>query len=751
MDRTITIGRNESANSRRHMAVMLFAASVFVSAALLFSIQPIVAKLLLPLLGGAPAVWNTCMLFFQTTLLAGYIYAFVVTRLKVRVQLAVHVLMLVVALVSLPIRLTPFWTNSVPVSDNPSFWLLGCLLVLIGLPFFIISANGPLLQHWFSESALDSEVNAYVLYSVSNAGSLLALLLYPFLVERYLSLQMQTQLWSDFYVLLVLVVGACAALLWRSTAVHQSVKTNVEPDDAEKLENKPIGKERLQWVALAFVPSTLMYGVTSYISTDIAAVPLIWVVPLALYLLTLVVAFARRQPISLRIARAILKLSTIGILLIYLTGLFSRASFLIPIHLFYFVLVAFVFHAELANRKPAAKYLADFYIWLCVGGALGGVFNSLIAPAVFRSIVEYPLAIVLACLLLPAGTAEKKTEWSWANFGLPACMFLLTVALGFSVHQFIPIHLNGMLVAILIPLAISYFLHERSFSFGLAVAAVVVGAGVLLNVNDGVMLASRNFFGIIRVVERDNTRSLMHGITDHGRQSTDPRKRCEPISYYHREGPLGAIFTSFEGRTNETNVAMIGLGTGTATAYSRRNHRWTFYEINPAVISIARNPQYFTYLSECAQAPVDIVVGDARLKLKDAPDAHYNLIVVDAFSSDAIPVHLLTQQALDLYVAKLAPGGVLAFHISNRYLDLAPVIADLANSRGLDSIALDYLRSNDMSKAPSQWIVLASNSYEFASLTKLPYARSLTRGTERRVWTDDYSDVLSAFIWRRPR
>ena len=363
MDTTVIADGHELANTRR-LAVLLFATSVFVSAALLFSIQPIVAKLLLPLLGGTPAVWNTCMLFFQTTLLLGYLYAFFVSRWNIRLQLALQMLILSVAFISLPIQLTPSWANSVPTTENPSLWLLGCLLVLIGLPFFIISANGPLLQKWFCESGLGSEKDPYILYSVSNAGSLLALLLYPVLLERYSSLQMQTQLWSSSYILLVLLVAGCAIVLLRAKVIDGAIQSTVGPYDAETSELEPTKKQRLQWVALAFVPSTLMYGVTNYISTDIAAVPLIWVIPLALYLLTLVVAFALRQPISQRIALPILKLFTVGILLIYMPGLFPHASVLILIHLLYFMWVALVFHAELASRKPAAKYLADFYIWL---------------------------------------------------------------------------------------------------------------------------------------------------------------------------------------------------------------------------------------------------------------------------------------------------------------------------------------------------------------------------------------------------
>lgn len=490
-----------------------------------------------------------------------------------------------------------------------------------------------------------------------------------------------------------------------------------------------------------------MYGVTNYISTDIAAVPLIWVIPLALYLLTLVIAFARRQPATMRIALPLLKLFTMGVLTVYLAGLFWGAIFPLLIHLLYFALVALVFHTELASKKPSAQYLADFYIWLCVGGALGGVFNCLVAPSLFRSIVEYPLAIGLACLLLPDRKREEN-PMGWFDFALPACMLLLTLALGLSIHRILPWQVNGLLLALLIPFALSYFLQPRSFGFGLTVVAVLSGVAVLVTLNDRTILASRNFFGVIRVVDQGNARTLMHGTTAHGRQFTDESSRCEPLSYYHRQGPLGSVFSVFEGRANGTNIAVVGLGTGTAAAYARQNHRWTFYEINPSVVAVARDPRYFTYITECAQAPVDIVVGDARLGLKEAPDRHFDLIVFDAFSSDSIPVHLVTQQALDLYLAKLSAGGMISFHISNHYLDLGPVIANLAHLRGLRALEFNDLQTDLVTgKDPSRWIVLARDSAEYTFLEKLPLARSLSENAKAGVWTDDFSNIVSAFNW----
>jgi hypothetical protein len=743
---------------RRHSSeTLLFGLTIFVSAALLFSVQPLVAKMLLPLLGGTPAVWNTCMVFFQAVLLGGYAYALLVSRWSLQRQLMAQMVLLVVAFVSLPIGLSSAWVNSVPSTDNPSLWLLACLAGTVGLPFFIISSNSPLLQKWFSRTSTTSAQDPYFLYSASNAGSLLALLAYPLVLEPFFSLQLQSRLWTTLYGLLVILVSICALLLWRSLAgngaqasvIHQQIASANGP-----LKDNLLLKRRLRWLLLAFTPSSLMLGVTNYITTDIASVPLLWIIPLALYLLTMVIAFARRQLFFARLPALMVPAATVVLLMIYLADTSGSGNrTLILFHLAYFFFAALMCHSQLAADRPAADHLAEFYVWLSLGGVLGGVFNALIAPLVFRSVIEYPLVILLACLLLPArqGISVPARE-KRLDLLMPALIFLLTFGLGWLVDRLAPGKMIGLLFVLAVPMFVSYPLRKRPLRFALSLGAVMVGAGFVTGAGGTRILhTERNFFGVVRVT-RDEGSGLnwfSHGSTIHGRQNTSPERRCEPLSYYHREGPLGRIFAEFETRAGGAKVAIVGLGAGATVAYTRANESWTFYEINPAVVSIARSQEYFTYLSDCAQSPLEVVLGDARLKLRDAQAASYSLIVLDAFSSDAIPIHLMTQQALDLYLSKLAPAGLLVFHISNRNLDLSSVVAGLAHSRNLTGVYLvDMTPTQPNGKDPSQWVVLARDAADLGTITDESNARSLTSTGFGKVWTDDFSNIISVFRWR---
>lgn len=381
---------------------LLFGVTIFVSSALLFSIQPMIAKMLLPLLGGTPAVWNTCMVFFQAMLLGGYAYALVVSRWPLKRQLIVQLAILCLAFISLPIGLSSAWANSVPPSDNPSLWLLMCLAASVGLPFFIVSSNSPLLQKWFSRTATESARDPYFLYSASNAGSLLALLAYPALMEPFFTLKAQGRLWTIVYAVLVLLIGLHALMLWRSReSTHNAVII-----EEETVGEKPSLNRRLRWLLLAFAPSSLMLGVTNYITTDIASVPLLWIIPLALYLLTMVFAFARKPLFSPRLADLIVPGATVVLLMLYLADSSGRGSrVLMFLHLAYFFFAALMCHGQLAADRPGPRYLAQFYVWLSLGGVLGGIFNALVAPMLFSSVVEYPLAILLSCLLLPSAIA----------------------------------------------------------------------------------------------------------------------------------------------------------------------------------------------------------------------------------------------------------------------------------------------------------------------------------------------------------
>ena len=731
---------------------LLFGLTIFVSAALLFSVQPMVAKMLLPLLGGTPAVWNTCMVFFQAALLAGYAYALFVSRWPLRRQFVVQLVVLLVAFVALPLGISASWVSAVPASGNPSLWLLACLAFTVGLPFFIISSNSPLLQKWFSSTSATSAQDPYFLYSASNAGSLLALLAYPALLEPFFSLKTQSRIWMAGYALLFMLILSCAAMLWRSFARDASAVSVEAQETSTKTETISVTR-RLRWLLLAFAPSSLMLGVTNYITTDIASVPLLWIIPLALYLLTLVFAFARRQILSSRLPAMVVPGATVVLLMIYLADTAgSGARMLILLHLIYFFFAALMCHNQLAGDRPAADHLAEFYLWFSLGGVLGGIFNAMVAPMIFTSVVEYPLVILLACLLLPpTPTSVLGARARRLDLAFPVLIFLLTFALGWLADKVAPAKVGGLLFVLAVPLFLSYPLRKRPLRFALSLGAVMVGAGFVTGASTHTMHSERNFFGVLRVIGDQNSglHSFLHGSTVHGRQSIDPARRCEPLSYYHREGPLGHIFARAENLSSNPRVAIVGLGAGATASYARSNERWTFYEINPAVVSVARTPEYFTYLTDCAKAPMEVVLGDARLKLRNAPDAGYDLIVLDAFSSDSIPLHLVTQEALDLYLSKLAPSGLLVFHISNRNLDLTPVLAGLAESRRLTGLSLlDLAPSQSNGKDPSHWVALARQESDLGTLVSEPDAHLLRNQHAKQVWTDDFSNIVSVFKWR---
>jgi len=736
----------------------LFGVTIFVSSALLFSIQPMIAKMLLPLLGGTPAVWNTCMLFFQAVLLGGYAYALMVSRWPLKRQLIAQLALLCLAFISLPIGLSSTWANSVPPNDNPSLWVLMCLAASVGLPFFIVSSNSPLLQKWFSRTATESARDPYFLYSASNAGSLLALLAYPALMEPFLTLKAQGRLWTVVYAVLVLLIALHAVMLWRSRETDQGVATEGHPYN-ETADAQPTLNRRLRWLLLAFAPSSLMLGVTNYITTDIAAVPLLWIIPLALYLLTMVFAFARKPLFSPRLADLIVPGATVVLLMLYLADSSGRGSrVLMFLHLGYFFFAALMCHGQLAADRPGPRYLAQFYVWLSLGGVLGGIFNALVAPMIFSSVAEYPLAILLSCLLLPVavqatGSQGVPAQQKRLDFVFPVLMFLFTVGLGWVADKYAPLHLSGSVFVVAVPLFVSYPLRKRPLRFALSLGAVILAAGLVTGVGRSTLHSERNFFGVLRVTSDPDLKihSFLHGSTVHGRQSTAPERRCEPMSYYYPEGPLGRIFAQFHKSHASANIGVTGLGAGGTITYSRPDERWTFYEINPAVVSVARSRDYFSYLSDCARGPVDIVLGDARLKLHNAPDHGYDLLMLDAFSSDSIPLHLLTQQALDLYLSKLAPRGLLVFHISNRNLDLTNVVADLCASRNLSCLSLlDMTQPQPDRKDPSHFVVLARDSADYGELAQDPLARPLVSSGFENVWTDDFSNILSVFKWNKP-
>ncbi len=736
--------------STQSAVMAVFGLTLFLSAGLLFSVQPMVAKMLLPLLGGTPAVWNTCMVFFQGLLLAGYAYAMFISRRSVAQQILFQLVLLLLACVSLPIGLSAVWLNSVPSTSNPALWLLACLAATVGLPFFIASSNGPLLQKWFSNTGLRSAADPYFLYSASNAGSFVALLSYPALLEPNFNLQLQSRIWAIGYLLLICLIAVCALMLWRSRA--RTLESELTDPDyaAASVDDVPSTGKRLRWIALAFVPSSLMLGVTNYLTTDIASLPLLWVVPLAIYLFTLVLAFSRRQIISLRSLTIVLPALTVLFLFVYFSRMSIEPSWMIALSLIYFFVAALTCHTRVAALRPGARHLTEFYLWFSLGGVLGGIFNALLAPLIFTSVVEYPLMVLLACLLLPGAQGQPSlVQLRWKDYAKPVVILIGTLVLGIATNKLAPNSLSGLLVVLALPLILAYTSRRRPLIFVLCVAAVIVGSTVV-SVENRTLHVERNFFGVLRVTSNadDSVHTIFHDSTVHGRQFTATERRCEPLSYFHRAGPLGYVFAAFRASAAPKNVAVVGLGAGAILAHSLPAEHWTYYEINPAVVEIARDTRYFSYVGECAQVPFNVVLGDARLRLREASDATYGLIIMDAFSSDAIPVHLITQQALDLYLSKLAPGGLLIFHISNRNLDLKPVVADVAASRDLTVVYLED-RTADPVKGqdPSAWVAMTRKNDESGLLTKAPIASPLT-ADGKHLWTDDYSNILSVFRWR---
>ena len=723
--------------------VLLFGATMFLSALLLFWVQLITAKMLLPRLGGTPAVWTTCMLFFQVLLLAGYSYVLVTTAwIGPRKQATLQLALLLLSLLFLPLASGSL--PSISERSNPALWLFAHLLTVIGLPIFLISTTSPLLQKWFTRTGHAAANDPYFLFSISNAGSLLALLSYPLILEPTLSLSTQNRLWMVAYVTFLVLTLGCVFVLWRSLRTAAPV---LRDDPAPRIPHK----RRLYWILLAFIPSSLLFGVTNYITTEIAPTPLLWTIPLALYLVTFVLAFAGRNLLPERIASIALAGLALLLTLVVAANATEPTTAIVLLHLCFFFVAATVCHNKLAADRPAAARLAEFYLCVAVGGMLGGLFNTLIAPVAFKTIVEYPLVIVLACLIQRDNSQQDSAVDRLFDVIWPVIMGVLTVVLAFIVKGSELSPIVGVALVFGAPLVIiNHRFRTRPVRFALALGAVMLASVVYSEIQHRTLLAERNFFGTLSVRSDPANAShiFYHGNTIHGRQFVAPELQRQPISYFHRDGPLGQIFAAFNSNAASPNVAVVGLGAGSMACYSFAGQHWTFYEINPAVISVAQSPQYFTYLQKCAAATTEIVLGDARLQLQNAPDQYYGLIVVDAFNSDAVPVHLMTQEAIALYTSKLATGGMLAFNISNRSLKLEAVLANLAKRTGSTCLMLaDGEQNPQTGKDPSEWLVMAQQSPAFDAIAQNPRWRLVTGGDGSGAWTDDYSNILSVIRW----
>jgi spermidine synthase len=754
--------------TRSGAVIVLFSMTLFVNAALLFAVQPMFSKMVLPMLGGTPSVWNTCMLFFQAALLGGYLYAHVTSRLlDVRKQSVLQLALFALTFLTLPVAVATGWRPT--GSEMPVWWLAGLLSVSLGAPFFMLSTGAPLLQRWFSESGHPAAANPYFLYAASNLGSMVALVSYPIAIEPTLRLEQQSRLWTGAYVALAALVAVCAFVVRRRlvgasvvlgdgttrTVAADATAADIDALSAISLESRAAEHltvwRRTRWVLLSFVPSSMLLAVTTYLSTDVAAIPLLWIVPLAIYLLTFVMVFARRVVVFRHAFAVWLQPPFLLILAVSIALMMQRSvTALAPTHLAAFFLTALVCHGELAKDRPSVAHLTEFYLWMSVGGVLGGIFNVIVAPHVFDTVLEYPIAIILAAALRPTlGTRGPYARMLDLLLPFLLCVLIIVLMhLGFPPAKWgdkAPVWVFGAYAII----ALTFQRHPIRFALG--TAAIFIGATLGRGEDKSLLFRGRSFFGVYRVMAYPKHHALQNGTTTHGGQSIYPQFATEPLTYYHRDGPLGQSFASLMRKNPDRHVAIVGLGTGTIACYGHSNEKWTFYEIDPLIERIAFNPKYFSYLRDCPPAK-RIVLGDARLSLQQAPDSSYDFIILDAFSSDAIPVHLMTREALQLYLRKLAPGGSIAFHISNRYLNLEPVLVELArDARIAGIVGADTAVTPAMTmsfKMNSKWVVLSRSAQDHASLAVQPGWRVLRPKADVGVWTDDFSNVFSVFRWR---
>ena len=729
---------------------------MFLSAVLLFFVQPMFGKMILPLLGSAPNVWNTCIVFFQAMLLLGYIYAHKsISWLGVRRQATLHAVLLFLPLLFLPIAIPNGWFP--PTDKNPVPWLLILMTISVGFPFLVVSANAPMLQKWFSSTSHKASEDPYFLYVASNLGSMLALIGYPFLIEQKLRLTDQSYFWTVFYLILVIFILTCAIFLWRSPVLIAK-----SPSEESKNSLLPLNL-KVKWILLSMVPSSLMLSVTTYLSTDIASVPLLWVVPLAIYLFSFVLVFAKKPLFSHELMVRIMPIMVLPVM-IYIFSEQTKVIWLtFLLHLLTLFVASMVCHGELARTRPSTDHLTEFYLWISFGGFLGGLFNALVAPVIFKTVIEYPLALVLACLLRPnLGSKTESPQEKKLDFILPAVLgfFCFILFYGFHTFDMKPDWLSNLLTFGL-PAILCYSFATRPIRFGIGIGLIIMISTLCINAKANVLYTERSFFGVHRVIldseakySEEKCHYLVHGRILHGAQSTNSARRHESLTYFYKTGPIGQVFTAFQDDKTKSKIAVIGLGTGSLASYARSDQTWTFYEIDPVVKKIAENEKLFTFLKDC-YGKYNIVLGDGRLSIKKAPDHYYDIFVLDAFSSDSIPTHLITKEALKLYLDKLATGGVLAFHISNQYLNLEPILENLASDAGLvASIQFDS-NINEIEKAlgkkPSKWVIMARKEKDLGKLAGDKRWKLLTYNSKFPLWSDDFSNILSIFNWGRTR
>jgi protein-L-isoaspartate O-methyltransferase len=736
---------------------VLFTVAIFLAAALLFVIQPMVGKMVLPRAGGSPQVWNTSLVFFQTALLGGYLYAHLTVRwLGVRRQAMLHIAVLTLPLLVLPIALPD---GNPAVDGGQSWWILVALTVAVGAPFFVLSSASPLIQTWLASTTHETAEDPYFLYAGSNAGSLVGLLAFPFLLEPLLPVSRQSSLWAAAYGGFVGLGVLCALVAIASSRRKQDGLEASEAAPPPTRVDRPVTREdRLFWLASAAVPSALLMGVTQYLTSQIAPISLLWVLPLAVYLATFIAAFARRQIAPTTVVSRLLAILTVVTALTLLARIYDPAWAISLLHLALLGAAGLLCHTRLAERRPSTSHLTEYYLLISAGGALGGSFSALVAPVVFNFIAEYPIAVVLACLFrLPfAGSSERAGRLrflfqgrglDWALPGL-LLVYIMAASAGTRAIENMPDGLTVVFVAV-VPTLACFVFSPRPLRFALGMA-VLLGAAESGQMYRGeILLQERTFFGVHRVSrDPDNTVNILyHGSTVHGVQSLDPARAREPLGYYHPTGPSGSLVQAMATQPDKTDIALVGAGTGALAVLAAPHQHVTLYEIDPAVVHIATESGFFTYLAN-TRASYETVVGDGRISLAQT-ERRFDLIVLDAFSSGTIPLHLLTREAFDLYMDKLKDRGILLFHISNRHLALGPILAAHARDRRLVAYEWIDVRDDDAVEQGifgSQWVLLTRDPQDLAYIARAGW-QPLAEAGDRRTWTDDFSDLLSVQKW----
>ena len=734
---------------RRLSLIILFAGTLFISASLMFVLQPLFGKLLLPLLGGSPAVWNTCMVFYQSLLFLGYLYAhFLSTRANQRRQIMIHAAIIMISLLALPVALPENITP--PTDSNPTFWLCWTLFLAIGLPYFVISTTSPLVQKWFANIGHHTSHDPYYLYAASNAGSLLALLSYPFLLEPAIGLSLQKTSWSLGYLILCALIMTCAIVLWKS----QQTKTNIE-DYAPETSTLSL-RQKSHWMALAFVPSSLLLGLTNFISTDIASVPLLWIIPLTLYLLSFVIVFSKWNHV---IHPWMVKGQPV-VLIPFIAYAFINPADLpywtyLILHLLAFFFAVMVCHGELAKNRPSTQHLTSFYLIMSFAGMLGGMFNTFVAPFIFNGIYEYPLMIVAALLLRP-GVVFSFSKSMLLQIILPLFLIIAGIIIYANCTDLLQ-YFDIIVISLIALTLLSFLLRTKPVAFAFLTGAIIFLALGLHGLSSHTLYQERTFFGVLAVRESvltneqqqaETYHELFHGTTKHGAERLTDDAATIPYTYYSRPGPMGQLFKTFDTTNQHWNIGVVGLGAGALTCYAKEQQNWTLYEIDPLVVDIASNPDYFHYLQRCSQDST-LRIGDARLSLEKESNQHFDLLIMDAFSSDSVPTHLLTEEALKLYFDKLKPDGILAFHITNRHLLLKKVLSIHAEHLHLAALIQEFKpqQASELIVA-TDWVVIAKKPETLAPLTisRLGTWQKMPLYFDMKPWTDDYTNIIS--IWK---